>query len=87
MFFPKLPHITRGMVIPRDKVEIIKHCRKTLLYYEDSVWIKKGVGGNFDVSIGAYDDRKFANSSDVYYYITLIRLWTLIDMDCIETTG
>ena len=43
------------MVIPLDKVEIIKHCRKTLLYYEDSVWIKKGEGGNFDVSIGAYD--------------------------------
>ena len=29
------------MVIPLDKVEIIKHCRKTLLYYEDSIWIKK----------------------------------------------
>ena len=41
------------MVIPLDKVEIIKHCRKTLLYYEDSIWIKKGDGGNFDVSIGA----------------------------------
>ena len=43
------------MVIPLDKVEIIKHCRKTLLYYEDSIWIKKGEGGNFDVSIGSYD--------------------------------
>ena len=43
------------MVIHLDKVEIIKHCRKTLLYYEDSIWIKKGEGGNFDVSIGAYD--------------------------------
>ena len=43
------------MVIPLDKVEIIKHCRKTLLYYEHSIWIKKGEGGNFDVSIGAYD--------------------------------
>ena len=42
------------MVIPLDKVEIIKHCRKTLLYYEDSIWIKKG-GGNFDTPIGAYD--------------------------------
>ena len=30
------------MVIPLDKVKIIKHCRKTLLYYEDSIWIKKG---------------------------------------------
>ena len=25
------------IVIPLDKVEIIKHCRKTLLYYEDSI--------------------------------------------------
>ena len=43
------------MVIPLDKVEIIKHCRKTLLYNEDSIWIKKGEGGNFDISIEAYD--------------------------------
>ena len=42
------------MVIPLDKVEIIKHCRKTLLYYDDSIRIKKE-GGNFDTSIGAYD--------------------------------
>ena len=46
------------MVIPLDKVEIIKHCRKTLLYYEDSIWIKKGEGGNFDTPIGAYDGAK-----------------------------
>ena len=43
------------MVIPLDKVEIIKHCRKTLLYYGDSIWIKKGERGNFDIPIGAYD--------------------------------
>ena len=29
------------MMIPLDKMEIIKHCRKTLLYCEDSIWIKK----------------------------------------------
>ena len=32
------------LVIPLDKVEIIKHCRKTFLYYEDSIWIKKRGG-------------------------------------------
>ena len=32
------------IVIPLDKVEIIQHCRKTLLYYEDSIWIKKWEG-------------------------------------------
>ena len=40
--------------MPLYKMEIIKHCRKTLLYYEDSIWIKKE-GGNFDTPIGAYD--------------------------------
>ena len=35
------------MVITLDKVEIIKHCRKTLLYYEDSAWIKKRGGWKF----------------------------------------
>ena len=33
------------MVIPLDKVEVIKHSRKTLLYYEDSIWMKKKRGG------------------------------------------
>ena len=35
------------MVIALDKVEIIKDCRKTLLYYEDSIWIKKRGGWKF----------------------------------------
>ena len=26
-----------------------------MLYYDDSIWIKKGEGGNFDTLIGAYD--------------------------------
>ena len=42
------------MVIPLGKVEIIKHCRKTLLYYDDSIWIKKRRRGNFNTPIGAY---------------------------------
>ena len=42
-------------IIPLDKFEIIKHCHKTLLYYEDSIWIKKGASGNFDTLIGAFD--------------------------------
>ena len=30
--------------------------------------------------------QKFVNSSGVYYYIALIRLWTLITIDFTETT-
>ena len=42
-------------MIPLDKVGIIKHCRRTLLFYEDSIWIKKRENGNFDIPIGTYD--------------------------------
>ena len=38
----------------QDKIEVIKHCRKTLLYYDNSIWIKKGAGGNFDTLMGAF---------------------------------
>ena len=44
--------------IPQDKIEVIKHCRKTLLYYDNSIWIKKGAGGNFDTPMGAFDGAK-----------------------------
>ena len=70
------------MMIPLDKVERIKHCRKTLLYYEDSIWIKKGEGGNFDTPIGAYDGAEICEFvGGVYYCIALIRLWTRVATD------
>ena len=31
------------IVIPLDKIEISKHCCRMLLYYEDSIWIKKEI--------------------------------------------
>ena len=66
------------MVIPLDKVEIIKHCRKTLLYYEDSIWIKKRRGWKFRRfnMMGQI----FVSSSGVYYCIVLIRLWPQVTM-------
>ena len=70
------------MVIPLDKVEIIKHCRKTLLYYEDSAWIKER--GRVEITtflLGHMMAQKFVSSSGVYYCIVLIRLWTLAAMD------
>ena len=43
------------MFIPEDKIMIIRHCRKSLLYYNEDVWIKKGTSGNFDNPMGSYD--------------------------------
>ena len=66
------------MVMPLGKVEIIKHCRKTLLYYEDSIWIKKAEGEILTFQLGHMMGQKFVSSSGVYYGIALIRLWTRV---------
>ena len=64
------------IVIPLDKVEIIKHCRKILLYYDDSIWIKKGEGGNFDTPIGAYDG---AEICELVGYVLLYSINKIVD--------
>ena len=66
------------MVIPLDKVEIIKHCRKTLLYYEDSIWIKKGESGNFDTPVGAYDG---AEICELVKCVVLYNINKIVDHD------
>ena len=34
--------------IPEEKMDIIKHCHKSHIYYNEEIWIKKRVSGNFD---------------------------------------
>ena len=40
--------------ITNKGIEGIFHARKSLLYYNDEPWVKKGES-NFDISMGAYD--------------------------------
>ena len=40
--------------ITKKAIEAIFHARKSLLYYNDEPWVKKGES-NFDVSMSAYD--------------------------------
>ena len=40
--------------VTNKDIEAIFHARKSLLYYNDEPWVKKGES-NFDVSMGAYD--------------------------------
>ena len=42
-------------MISEDKINIIKHCRKSKLYHNVELWIKKGVSSNFDNLIGSFD--------------------------------
>ena len=41
--------------IPDDYITIIKHARKSLLFYQDKTWVKKSHESLFDVTMGSYD--------------------------------
>ena len=41
-----------------DEVTIIQHSRKSLLFCNDKVWVKKEGPGIFDVAMGSYDGAK-----------------------------
>ena len=49
--------------ISEDKMNIIKHCRKSLLYLNEELWIKKGVNGNYDNLMCLYDSAEISNIS------------------------
>ena len=65
--------------ISKDKKNIIKHCRKSLLYLNEELWIKKGVGGNFDYSMGSYDSVMI---SELVGCLLLYKLNDIIDPGC-----
>ena len=44
----------RYISTPSKDIDTIFHARKSLLYYKEKPWLKKGES-NFDVTMGAYD--------------------------------
>ena len=43
------------ILISEEKINIIKHCHKSLLYHYKGLWFKKGDSGNFDKPIDSFD--------------------------------
>jgi hypothetical protein len=42
-------------IITEEQVSIIKHARKSLLFYGETTWAKKNNASLFDVTMGSYD--------------------------------
>ena len=42
------------ITIPDEKIQLIHHCRKSILYHNNEIWIKKGAN-NYDVAMGSYN--------------------------------
>ena len=51
--------------ISNKGIEAIFYARKSLLYYNDEPWVKKGES-NFDVSMGAYDGADVCELIDIF---------------------
>ena len=41
------------IVISEDEIDIIKHCRISILHHTKEIWIKKCLSGNFDNPMGS----------------------------------
>ena len=50
------------------------HSRKTLLFWQDSTWVKKEGDEDFDISMGCYDDAKICKVVGIYMQNKLCKL-------------
>ena len=64
------------IVISEDKINIIKHCRKSILCHDEELWIKKDVSGNFDNPMGSFNG---AILSEFIGYLLLYNINRIID--------
>ena len=52
--------------ISKEDIRIIKHCRKSLLFYEKEAWKKKDTDTTFDVTMGSYDGAEACELIGIY---------------------
>ena len=60
--------------ISKEDIRIIKHCRNSLLFYENEAWKKKDTDATFDVTMGSYDGAKFCELIGIYIQSLLTNL-------------
>ena len=57
-----------------NELEIIMHSRKTLLFWQDSAWVKKEGDQNFDIPVRCCDGAKICELVGIYIQNKLCRL-------------
>ena len=64
MFYPSITEKTLNKAlrfpenyisISKEDIRIIKHCKKSFLFYKNEDWKKKDTDTTFDVTTGSYD--------------------------------
>ena len=62
----KAMHAQSFVTINKEEVKTIMHSRKSLLFSNTSVWIKKEGDPDFDVTMGSFDDAEICELVGVY---------------------
>ena len=57
-----------------NELEIIMHSRKTLLFWQDSAWVKKEGDQNFDIPVRCCDGAEICELVGIYIQNKLCRL-------------
>ena len=57
-----------------DELEVIMHSRKTLLFWQDSTWVKKEGDEEFDIPMGCYDGAEICELVGIYIRNKLCKL-------------
>ena len=52
--------------ISRKDIEVIFHCRRSLLFHNNEPWIKKDSNGDFDVTMGSFDGAEVCDLAGLF---------------------
>ena len=72
--------------IPSREIEIIQHARKSLLFQDGDVWVKKN-GSLFDVTMGSFDGAEVCDLIGLYLLSELKQKFSALDLGLYRDDG
>ena len=73
--------------ISKEDIRIIKHCRKSLLFYENEALKKKDTDTTFDVTMGSYDGAEVCELIGIYIQSLLTNILSKDNMGLYRDNG
>ena len=70
-----------------DELEIVLHSRKTLLFWNQSTWVKKHGNEDFDIPMGCYDGTEICELVEIYIQSKLCKLMNKKDFGLYRDDG
>ena len=73
--------------IKKEDLNVINHCRKSLLYCNGNAWVKKNGNQNFDVTMGSYDGAEVCEIVGIFLLNTLSKKYQKKDIGLYRDDG